>query len=372
MSEASTKNIVLKGKNIVLAGSGHANLEVLYSLKPSEIRRNSVKLISPFRETYYSGLLPKLLSGDIEDHQLKIRSADYAESKGVHFILDSVVSVDSSAKTVSLGSGRTLPFDILIVNTGGLPSVPETDDFDSLVRMRPFHLFAQDWTRFLSKLKHIERPNLLVLGGGAAAVETAAALRARLLKEGKAEGVVQIATRGSRLCENYSSNISDRLQTTISRFGIRVLLNQHVQRIENREAVMHDGSRQKFDFLFLATPVQPNRKLLPGPINARLEVAPFVFHLGDGAEHSSIAFPRSGVSAVRQGRHIAGHISKELRGTIWDQPPSGFVLPNRLLNILHTTDKQARLVWGDFSVESRAVSWIKSQIDTRYLKRFSI
>ena len=67
-------------KTVVLIGSGHAHLEVLKALTTEVVAKHRFILISPSRQTYYSGLIPRLIIGEFQERNLKINSADFAES----------------------------------------------------------------------------------------------------------------------------------------------------------------------------------------------------------------------------------------------------------------------------------------------------
>ena len=69
-------------KTIILAGSGHAHLEVIKAFSKNETTAHRFLLISPHRHTYYSGLIPRLIAGEIDAKNLTINSADFAEAKG--------------------------------------------------------------------------------------------------------------------------------------------------------------------------------------------------------------------------------------------------------------------------------------------------
>lgn len=130
-----------KIKTIIFAGSGHAHLEVIKGLSKSEIAQHQFILISPQKMTYYSGLIPRFISGDITAEQLTIHSADFAESKGFFFIQDSILSVDSKNNTVTLTSGKNIYFDILSLNTGGIIKKIPTESPFQTIYLRPFDDF---------------------------------------------------------------------------------------------------------------------------------------------------------------------------------------------------------------------------------------
>ncbi len=103
----------MKSKTVIIVGSGHAHLEIIKALIAEEIGKHQFILISPSRQTYYSGLIPRLIAGEIDDKKLTVNSADFAERKGFRFIQGEVESVDQMDQTMFLKSGEKIYFDLL-------------------------------------------------------------------------------------------------------------------------------------------------------------------------------------------------------------------------------------------------------------------
>lgn len=353
-------------KTVVLIGSGHAHLEVLKALTAEEIAKHRFILISPSRQTYYSGLIPRLITGEIEDKNLAIKSADFAESKGVKFIQDEVYSVDQANKTVILKSGDHIEFDLLSINVGGTPTlVPSNAPFNT-VYLRPFDEFMPKWREIQRICSACVSPRFVVVGGGAAAVEIAAALQIRLNKNQAKKSEVHLVSKGTRLCENYSEKISEQFKQSLLKSGIKIHLNESVTQIHQKTIKLSQGGDLEFDSIFIVTPTQPS-KIFAGKVDSKLRLSSCIFAVGDGTQMADFPdLPRSGVIAVHQGRHLVDSI----RNLLVDLEPSDFKIKNKQLNILITGEKSARLVWGSFSFEGNWPLRLKNWIDQRYMSSF--
>ncbi|OFZ30074.1 MAG: hypothetical protein A2622_09475 [Bdellovibrionales bacterium RIFCSPHIGHO2_01_FULL_40_29] len=356
----------MKRKTIILAGSGHAHLEVLKLFSKNEFATHRFMMISPHRQSYYSGLIPRLISGEVEPSQLTIHSADYAEKKGVEFIQDSIQAFNPQESTVTLAGGATEHFDILSLNVGGdTLKIPSQSPFNTIY-LKPFDEFIQNWRDVQRICSACMNPRFVVIGGGAAAVEVATALRIRLNRNQAQKSEVHLVTQGNRLCESYSKKISAAIHASAIAFGIQVHLQEPLTQILEKHILLQNGKKLKFDSIFVATATK-KPDLIPGPVDATLRLTPNIFAVGDCTSiKNQPTLPRSGVTAVHQGRHLANCLRSVLNGA----SPVDFKIRKHSLNILITSDQTARLVWGQQSFEGALALKIKNWIDQRYLSSF--
>lgn len=353
-------------KTIVLIGSGHAHLEVIKALSKDETSKHRYLLVSPSRETIYSGLIPRLITGEIEDKHLTINSADFAEFKGFEFLQDEIQDVDQVNQIAILKSGKRIHFDILSINVGGTPiKIPSASPFHTIY-LRPFDEFISKWREVQRICSACVNPRFVVVGGGAAAVEVASALRIRLNKNQARHGVVHLVSKGEGLCENYSKTTSDRIKKSLLKNGIKISLRENVDQIDQKKLKLTFGGELVFDSIFIVTPTLP-KTIIPSPVDSKLRISTNIFVVGDGAKIAEYPqLPRSGVIAVHQGRHLV----RSIRGILAGQEPLDFKVNKRQLNILITGENSARLVWGDFSFEGKWPLRLKNWIDKRYMSGF--
>ncbi len=358
----------MKNKTVILAGSGHAHLEVIKALSRAEISKHRFILVSPTRDTYYSGLIPRLLNGEIDDSKLKIQSAKFAEAKGFEYIEDSIRTINRRENCVLLRSGRTEPFDFLSMNIGGTPRKFPTESPSTTIYLRPFDDFIPSWRAIESSFSAGASPRFVVVGGGAAAVEVATALQLRINRSPSKRGNVHLVTRGPRLCEGYCLEVSASIFASATKLGIHVHCGETVTKILDQHLLLRDGKQLDFDFIFIATPTEPSAELTD-QTDSSLRLSANIFAAGDCTamkDHPDL--PRSGVTAVHQGRHLAISLRAVLNG----ETPTAFVPRKRLVNILLSGDRTGRFVWGDLSFEGKLALHIKDWIDDQYMKSFRL
>lgn len=352
-------------KRILLAGAGHAHLEVIAGLTQEETRKHIFTLISPSALSTYSGALPRYLAGFSSRQSVEIPSQEFARSKGVHFVQGTVLNFSTRPQLLQLSDHRSLDFDLLSLNLGGVSAAGQSLSQVATLSVRPLHDFLPRWEVALTRLLKVVKPRVLVIGGGAAGVEIAAAVAVRLQKE-KRQSAVSILTAGSRLCENYPPRISTKIFTTLTALGVQVEFNKQVRTIGETDVLLESGERSDFDLLLDVRPSVPST-LVSKPIDASLRVHPNIFAVGDGAPQvSPPSFSRSGVTAVRQGQHLL----QSIRRVLAEQEPEHFTLRKHQLNILVTGANQARAVFGGFTWEGASALWLKNWIDRKYIARF--
>jgi NADH dehydrogenase FAD-containing subunit len=355
-------------KTVILAGSGHAHLEVIKALTREEIAAHRFLLVSPFRDTYYSGLVPSFMMGDIEVARLTIRSADFSRAKGIEFLQDSVVDFSETENVVSFASGVSEKFDLLSLNVGGSPLTIPSESPSETIYLRPFDSFLPRWNELQRVWSSSVHSRFVVVGGGAAAVEVATALAVRLLRTQDSAGEVHLVAKGPKLCESYSDATSEAILRSLLSLKVHVHLNNDVQAIGHGRIELQNGKELDFEAIFLAIPTKPS-SLTSRKIDSTLRISLRVFAVGDGTTmQDEPSLPRSGVIAVREGQHLVKNLRSLLRG----EPPSDFIVPSNQLNILISGERSARAVWGAFSVEGRLPFRIKRWIDQRYVNSFVI
>ena len=73
-------------------------------------------------------LSKEYLSGEQEKGKLNLRQESFYSDKDINLILETeALSVDSQAKEVTLATGKILPYDKLLIATGGRPRKLEID-----------------------------------------------------------------------------------------------------------------------------------------------------------------------------------------------------------------------------------------------------
>jgi hypothetical protein len=117
------------GKTLVLAGAGHAHMTILSRVREIVDQGIRVVVIGPSEHHYYSGMGPGVLGGSYTPEEIRFPVRRMVEDGGGTFLMDKVVRVDPSGKSLSLQSGATVSYDVASFNTGSfVPSPPHSSE----------------------------------------------------------------------------------------------------------------------------------------------------------------------------------------------------------------------------------------------------
>lgn len=359
-------------KRIVLIGAGHSNLEIIRRLGA---KRDSVEclLVSPEPESIYSGLLPSCLMGNLGWPQLRIPAAQFAQARGIRLVFGQMTELDADQRFIEVEGQGCIEFDWAFLNLGGTQSPPRHAEPDGLLPLRPFHLFYERWS-MLEAQGFANFRTIVIVGGGAAAVEVAVALAVRFKEQSDLS--VHLFTRGQRLCTTYTPAISAAILEDLNQLNIQVHFDHPVVDVQRRELLFKDGQILAFDLCIWALPNEPQRISARGVstdpqgfilVDQQLRASSRVFALGDCARMQSFPqLPHSGVIAVRQGQFLGRALDSILQEK--EFPP--FVPSVYQMNILISGERRARWVYGPWTGEGRFPFQLKRWIDLKYMNSF--
>ncbi|MFC3053441.1 NAD(P)/FAD-dependent oxidoreductase [Kordiimonas pumila] len=310
-------------QNIVIVGGGHAAAQAVTSLKQKKFE-GTVTLISEEPVVPYQRppLSKAYLSGDLAAERLPIlREAAY-EGAGVTLKLGTrAEKINRTDKTVSLSSGETVPYDKLILATGGQPrklSCPGAD-------LAGIHYVRTQADTDALRPEFESAEKLLVVGGGYIGLEIAAVAR----KLGKKVTVLEAMDR--ILARVVAPEVSRFYADVHSEEGVTILTDQMVTSIEGTgrvEAVMTaDGNRFEADVIVagigliasteLATAADIKVAQMGIEVNGFCQTSdPDIYAIGDVTWHHNVLYERdmrleSVQNAVDQAKVAVGHMFGE-------------------------------------------------------------
>jgi selenide,water dikinase len=359
-------------KKVLLLGAGHAQLSVLQALAQARMPGGDLLLVTPYTRQLYSGMVPGLIAGRYGEDDVAIDVVPLARDAGVHLRIGSAVALDATARQVTLADGEQVGYDVLSINTGG------TQDRDRIPGAREHALFVRPIESLLSLWQPTraladERPLAVVLiGGGAAAVELALAVRTALGARAELSIVAE-----ELLLASYPEGVRRRAVRALKRARVQVLPGR-CSAIERRHVIVGDAMRVVCDVPIIATGSDAPAWLAGSGlaldergfvrVGATLQSASHanVFAAGDVIVREDAPHPRSGVYAVRAGPVLAANLRAFVAGgTLAPYAPQP-----RSLNLLATGNGSAIASWGTWSAQGRLMGWWKDRIDRAFIGRF--
>ncbi len=220
--------------------------------------------------TYSRPLISYFLAGKIEEEEMFYQGRNFAKEKGVEMKLgQAAIRLDLSGKMVQLTNHEMIPFDKLLIATGGVPLIPKVKGRDL---KGVFSLSKWDDAKRIKGFMERNRVRrAVVIGGGLIGLRAAEALTELRINV----AIVELTDRMlSTTLDKVSSQI---LEDALKEKGIEIFLNNTVAQIECDTAlngpskekkmrvskiVFGDGKKMKTDLVIFAAGVRPNVALI--------------------------------------------------------------------------------------------------------------
>jgi len=244
----------------VIIGNGVACAGAIEGIRKSD-PSGPITVVSsePYR-VYGRPLIAHFLSGRLEEAGIYYKPFGFYEENGVRLLLGKTArSIDSKKKRVILDSGEAIPFDRLLIATGGVPFVPKIKGSDG----PGVYAFTtiDDAKRLDALIGQVEK--VTVLGGGLIGLKVAESLHDR----GMQVTVVELADR--ILSAAFDKTAGEIIAGRLREVGIEVVLDNSIREIRRvkgriRSAVLNDGRKKECGAVVIAIGVVPNTAFLAG------------------------------------------------------------------------------------------------------------
>lgn len=171
-----------------------------------------------------------------------------------------VTAINRKEKTVSVEGKEDEPYDKLVLAIGAYQLRPDIDGVLSDNIFTINNLASIE--RIKDYIKYNGAKNILIIGGGPIGVEAAEALT--LLKLNPV-----IIEASDHIISFFDADMAAGLQNELRAKGVKLFLNDKVERFEEKKAVLASGAELPYDMAIIATGVKPDVKL---PVLADLEI----------------------------------------------------------------------------------------------------
>jgi selenide,water dikinase len=369
--------------DLVLVGGGHAHVQVIrrFAMRPLDGVRLTVVLDRP--EAVYSGMVPGYVAGDYDAAALEIDVVPLARRAGARVVLAAATALDPKTKRIALEGRPPLAYDVASLDVGSSVRALELAGVQALaLATRPIRGFVDRLEAALATARARAGgtpPRIVVVGGGAAGVEIAFTLEARLRGAGTPAAFTLLAD-SERLLPGASARLARAAAAEAARRGIRTRLGARVARVApDGVALVGDADREPAELVVWATGAAPTPLL--AEVAAPKDPAGFLrvrdtfqtvesddlFAAGDCAALDAHPWvPKAGVYAVRAGPVLDANLRARLTGGRLRR-----YRPQRdFLTLLNLGDGRALGgKWG-LAASGRAVWRLKDAIDRRFVLRF--
>ncbi len=318
------------GKNVVIAGAGHAAGQVVASLRQHNFEGKIVLVgDEPYLPYQRPPLSKKYLAGEMPAERLYVKPASFYEEAGVELRLESrITEFDRGGQRLLLEDGGSIGYDNLVLTLGSRVRRLRVDgeQLNGVFYLR--NIADVDAIR-----EHLEPGRrLVVVGAGYIGLEVAAVAQ----QAGLDVTVVEMADRV--LSRVVSPEISDFYQIEHTNQGVKLRLSTSVTEIRGKKRVKSvitsDEDKIPADLVVIGVGIVPNSELASA---AGLEVDdgivvddhcrtsdPLIYAAGDCTMHPNAIFEQSlrlesVHNAVEQAKTAAANICGE--DTAYSQVP---------------------------------------------------
>jgi selenide,water dikinase len=367
---------------LLLAGAGHAHLEILRRLILEPLPEVELTVVSVGSLHPYSGMVPGYFQGTYREEEIAVRVPDLVRRAGGGFVAGRAVGVDPGERRVRVETTegpREIPYDLLSFavgsNTAGIDS-PEVAGCAQ--RIKPLERVHALRERLLALAGDPDEIPVAVVGGGAAGVEIALAVAAVLEKGGQAHRIT-ILESGEEVLSGYRGRFRAQARAILAKRKIAVRTGLRVSAVHAEEVETEQGGRVPSRLtVWLAGAVAwplfrdsglplDDRGFLLTDDALRSVADPRIFAVGDcGTLASHPDTPKAGVYAVRAGPVLWKSLKVALRG---GEPPR-YEPQHGFLSILNTGDGRALLGYKEIVSHSRWAWRLKDWIDRRFMARY--
>lgn len=370
---------------VVLVGAGHAHVLVLRSWAADPPAGAELTLVEDRNAATYSGMVPGFVAGDYGLDDAQIAVAPLARRCGATLVARRAVRIDPVRRIVEVEGASPLPYDVASLDVGAtvrgldLPGVRE-----HALATRPIGDFVEGIDRRVAAIVRTGASTgragtvrVAVVGAGAAGVELAFTLRARLAAAGAVPSVVLVCGSAGFL-PGFGPAVRRLAAREAEAAGIRVAATSDATFVDERGVGFATGHLAA-DMVVWATGAAPGDLTVASALprdargfvraNPTLEVrgCPGLFAAGDCAGIEGAAWvPKAGVYAVRAGPVLEAN----LRASVHGGALRDFVPQRNALALLNLGEGRALATkWGLAVSGGLAWRW-KDRIDRAFVQGF--
>ncbi|MGZ0174840.1 MAG: selenide, water dikinase SelD [Planctomycetales bacterium] len=375
----------LASRDIVLIGAGHTNMHIVRMWKMAPIPDARLTLVSPFSRATYSGMLPGTLAGLYEPEEMEIDLFRFAAPMGVRVIIDEVIGLDPDRRRVNFATRPPIRFDVASVGIGSVPAGGrQWSNSAAFLPIKPMATFRDRLDARLLQLQESDpeketntQLKAVVVGGGAAGVEVALCLEARLRSQNLNVKTTLIDS-GESVLRGYLPGTIRRVTDHFTARQIKICSNVRVKNVTDTSVELSNGQSLEADFVVWATGATPpalieNIPLTKGDdgflaVRNTLQTTDDkpVFAVGDSATLVDSPVRKSGVYAVREGPYLWDNLQRFLSG----QKLTPYTPQPGFLSLLADGQGRSFLDYKGVSTYGRWAWRLKDHIDCKFMRMY--
>lgn len=366
-------------KRLVLVGGGHAHVEVLREIEQSPLPGVEVTLVTPSHRLIYTGMVPGVIAGHYAFPECTIDLAALAGRANAELLLTTASLVSPDANKVACADGTVLSYDVLSLDVGSQSMIGDARGVERhAILLRPLERALVGWNGVFARAAAGNVNAITVVGGGAAGIELALAMRHRFDVALKDPDVPHVRLVSEAAGVGIAAGAARRLVERMRRARVASHVGAAVKEVGEGFVRLEGGLEFATDAVFWATGAAAHGWIRDSGLatdkrgflltNTAMQSVRYanVFGAGDCATIEGHDLPKAGVFAVRAAPTLAANLRAALAGG-----PLTQLAPNpRYLALVSTGRKHAVGSWGPLSWQGRWAWHWKDRIDRRFVERY--
>lgn len=240
-------------KQYVIIGGGVASVGCIEGIRSVDPSSSIVLIAGEKRPVYCRPLISYYLQGKTDFERMKYRPDSFYADNSCEFVYDTAVGIDADSHTVSLESGKTVPYDALCFAAGSSPFVPKFEGLETVPQK--FSFMTEEDAQALGEAV-TKDSRVLIVGAGLIGLKCAEGLSGRA-------GSITVCDLATRVLSSIlDDSCAALMQKKLEENGISFMLGDSVKRFDGTTAYMNSGKEAAFDILVLAVGVRPNTSLI--------------------------------------------------------------------------------------------------------------
>ncbi len=249
----------------VVVGASAASMGAVEAIREVDPVGTITVISEETTPAYSRPMISDLVSGKATVQKMKCRSDEFWKTNEVQLLTGKkAVALDLTRKTVMLEDGEKLPYEKLLLATGGAPFVPKMEGSDK----EGIFTFTtmKDAERLVAKIDSAKAKSAVVIGAGLIGISVTEAL----VKRGLKVTVVELQEKILSLLLDPKG--SDLVEGVIQKAGVNIITGQSVQKIIGKPdnddlvggVILTRGERVPCDLVIVAIGVIPRIELAAG------------------------------------------------------------------------------------------------------------
>jgi NAD(P)H-nitrite reductase large subunit len=249
----------------VIVGASAAGIGAVEAIREADPIGTLTVITDETCSHYSRPMISDFVSGKADIKKVDCRTEDFWKENNVEAVLGKkVTAIDFDEKAVLLESGEKIPYEKLLIATGGKPFVPKLEGSD---KDGVFTFTTLKDAQFLAaKIASINAKSAVVIGAGLIGISVAEALVKRGLK------VTMVELQDKILSLLLDPKGSDIVEAVVRKAGVDIITGQSVQKIIGKPdndgvvggVVLTKGDQVPCDIVVVAIGVIPRLELVAG------------------------------------------------------------------------------------------------------------